>query len=57
MRILKPIANNRHHVAIVDDIGLVCQTPMARNDVGAAFLLVTSNLDVDDAVETADDAH
>src|SRR5665213_345375 len=37
-QVLNAIANDRHHVAVVDDVELIAETAMPRDDVGAAVL-------------------
>ena len=52
-----PIANDRHHVAIVDDVGFVTDEAVAGHDHGATFLPDKRNRrdrDTDDAVEAVD---
>ena len=53
---LNPIADDGHHVAVLDDVGFVGQAAVARDDVGAALLMVLRNRDVDDPVQRVEDA-
>src|SRR5262245_39948577 len=49
-QVLYPIANNRDHVPVFDNVRLVCEAAMARNDHGSTFLLIFRNRDINDAI-------
>ncbi len=45
------ISNNHHHVAKFDNIGVVADSPVARHDVGAAFLRFGGNRELQDMIQ------
>ena len=54
--LLNAVADDRHHVAVRDHVGLVADAPVPGNHVGPAFLLVAGDRNVEDMVETRDHA-
>src|SRR5262245_54437163 len=46
--VLNAVANDRDHVSILHDVGLIGQAAMAGNNHGAAFLPVFWNREIDD---------
>src|SRR4029434_4647442 len=53
---LHAVANDRHHVAVLDDVRFVGDATVPWDHHGAAFLLVAWRCDLDDAIQAGDDA-
>src|SRR6058998_4050464 len=54
--VLNAIANDRHHIAVISDIGGVAEPAMSGNDHGSAFCSELGNGQIQNPVEPVDDA-
>ena len=52
--VLHAVANDRHHVAVVGDVGRVAEPAVSGNDQRAAFEAELGKRDIDDVVERVD---
>ena len=54
--VLDPVANDRQHRLVLDNIGLIAEPPVARNDVGPSLLFVRWNRQLNNMIQTGDNS-
>src|SRR5215472_5342081 len=54
--VLNPVANNRQHRLVFDNIGLVAEPSVAWNDVGSTLLLVRWNGQLNNVIQAGDNS-
>src|SRR5215469_3359031 len=52
--VLNPIANDGQHRLVLDDIGLIAEAAVTRNDVSSTFLFIRGNGQLNNMIQAGD---